>query len=57
MEEKEEVISSCREGVFEFSRSAELTFTSGAIYDSKAELFSDTPLRFFVKYVYLLRIS
>ena len=51
------MVSSCKEGFFEFSRSAELTFTSGEIYDSKAELFSDTPHRFFVKYVYFFRIS
>ena len=42
-EGKEEVFLSCKKDVFEFSRSPECTFTSGAICGSKAEIFSDTP--------------
>ena len=40
------MFSSCKKEVFEFARSPEHAFTSsGAIYDSKPEIFSDTPHR------------
>ncbi len=38
------MFSSYKKEVFEFSHFPEHAFTGGAIYASKAELFSDTPL-------------